>query len=244
MLPARWRRAGPLFASGRERVQSAPVELGACSGEWFVGRGSGAWRRQRDEDVFVREARRRGLRSRAAFKLEAIDARDHLFRGRRVVVDLGAAPGGWSQVARRELPPDARVVALDIAKMEPLSGVEFIQGDFLSSDVLARLEESVGRQAVDVVLSDMSPNLSGMRVNDQARWLELAESAASFAGTVLGRDGALLVKLFQGAETDSFLRTLRERFASVAVRKPAASRKRSTETYALARGRIGDTART
>ena len=106
MLPARWRRAGPLFASGRERVQSAPVELGACSGEWFVGRGSGAWRRQRDEDVFVREARRRGLRSRAAFKLEAIDARDHLFRGRRVVVDLGAAPGGWSQVARGELPPE------------------------------------------------------------------------------------------------------------------------------------------
>ena len=209
-----------------------------------MGRGSGAWRRQRDEDVFVREARRRGLRSRAAFKLEAIDARDHLFRGKWVVVDLGAAPGGWSQVARRELPPGARVVALDMAKMEPLSGVEFIQGDFLSPEVLARVEASVGRQAVDLVLSDMSPNLSGMRTSDQARWLELAESAASFAGTVLGREGALLVKLFQGAETDSFLRTLRERFASVAVRKPAASRKRSTETYALARGPISDTART
>ena len=209
-----------------------------------MARGSGAWRRQRDKDVYARDARRRGLRSRAAFKLEAIDARDGLFRDARVVVDLGAAPGGWSQVARRKLPPGGRVVALDMLAMEPIAGVEFIQGDFLSSEVFARLERSVGRRAVDLVLSDMAPNLSGMRVSDQARWLELAESAAEFASAVLGRDGALLVKLFQGEETDSYLRMLRERFAGVGVRKPAASRKRSTETYALARGPIGDFGRT
>ena len=204
-----------------------------------MGRTSGAWRRQHESDAFVREARRRGLRSRAALKLEAIDARDHLFRRARVVVDLGAAPGGWSQVARRALPSGGRVVALDVLAMEPIAGVEFIQGDFLGPEVLARLEKSVGRRSVDLVLSDMAPNLSGMRASDQARWLELAESAERFAGTVLGPGGALLVKLFQGEESDAYLRTLRERFARVVVRKPAASKRHSTETYALARGPIG-----
>ncbi len=187
-------------------------------------------------DAFFREARRRGLRSRAALKLEAIDARDRLFRGARVVVDLGAAPGGWSQIARRALPPGGRIVALDILEMEPLAGVEFIQGDFRRAEVLERLETGIGRQAVDLVMSDMAPNLSGMKVNDQVRWRELAEGAAGFAGGVLKRDGAFLVKLFQGEETAPYLRTLRERFASVTVRKPAASRRQSSETYALARG--------
>ena len=209
-----------------------------------MGRGSGAWRRQRDKDVFVREARKRGLRSRAALKLEEIDARDHLFRRARVVVDLGAAPGGWSQVARRELPPGGRVVALDVLAMDPIAGVEFIQGDFLSREVLARLEASVGPRKVDLVLSDMAPNLSGMRASDQARWHELAESAERFASTVLGRDGALLVKLFQGEESDAYLRTLRARYAAVVVRKPAASKKHSAEAYALARGPIGVSSQT
>ena len=178
------------------------------------------------------------MRSRAAFKLEAIDARDRLFRRARVVVDLGAAPGGWSQVARRELARGGRVVALDVLAMEPIAGVEFIQGDFLSPEVLARLEASVGQRRVDLVLSDMAPNLSGMRASDQARWLELAESAERFASAWLGQEGALLVKLFQGEESDAYLQTLRERFASVVVRKPAASKKHSAETYALARGPI------
>lgn len=201
-----------------------------------VKRKSGSWRRMRDNDAFFLEARRRGLRSRAALKLEAIDAHDHLFRDARVVVDLGAAPGGWSQVARDALPSDARVVALDIIEMEPLPGVEFIRGDFREAEVLERLEASVARRTVDLVMSDMAPNLSGMKVNDQARWRELAESAAGFALGVLRHDGAFLVKLFQGEETESYLRALHERFASVVVRKPAASRKRSSETYALARG--------
>ena len=200
-------------------------------------RGRGRTRRhERDDDAFSREARRRGLRSRAALKLEAIDARDHLFRGARTVVDLGAAPGGWSQIALRALPPDGRIVALDIAEMKPLAGVEFIQGDFRRPEVLDRLEASVGGRAIDLVMSDMAPNLSGTRVNDQARWRELAESAARFAGGLLKYDGVFLVKLFHGEETESYLGTLRERFASVAVRKPAASRKHSSETYALARG--------
>jgi 23S rRNA (uridine2552-2'-O)-methyltransferase len=120
--------------------------------------------------------------------------------------------------------------------MEPIAGVEFIHGDFRRTEVLGRLETSIGRRAVDIVMSDMAPNLSGMKVNDQARWRELAECAAGFASGVLKHDGVFLVKLFQGEETESYLRMLRERFASVAVRKPAASRKQSSETYALARG--------
>ena len=200
------------------------------------GKGGGAWRRERDGDAFFHEARRRGLRSRAALKLEAIDARDHLFRGARVVVDLGSAPGGWSQIARRAIAPAGRVIALDIAEMEPLDRIEFIRGDFLHAETAARLEASVGPRAADLVMSDMAPNLTGMKTSDQARWRDLADGAAEFAGAVLKPGGTFLVKLFQGEETESYLRALRERFAGVVVRKPVASRKRSTETYALARG--------
>ena len=198
--------------------------------------GSGAWHRARHDDAFFHEARRRGLRSRAALKLEAIDARDHLFRDARVVVDLGAAPGGWSQVARRALVSGGRVFALDVAEMEPLAGVEFIQGDFLHAETAARLEARVGPRTADLVMSDMAPNLTGMKTSDQARWRDLADGAVEFAAATLKPGGAFLVKLFQGEETESYLRMLCERFTGVVVRKPAASRKRSTETYALARG--------
>ena len=200
------------------------------------GKGSGAWHRERERDVFFHEARRRGLRSRAALKLEAIDARDRLLRGARVVVDLGAAPGGWSQIARHALPSEGRVFALDVLEMEPLAGVEFIRGDFLHAETAARLEAKIGPRAADLVMSDMAPNLTGMKASDQARWRDLADGAAEFAGAVLKPGGAFLVKLFQGEETEPYLRALRERFTGVVVRKPAASRKHSTETYALARG--------
>ena len=186
-----------------------------------MSRRNGTWRRERDHDAFFHEARRRGLRSRAALKLEAIDARDRLLRGTRVVVDLGAAPGGWSQIARQSLAPGGRVVSIDVLEMEPLDGVEFIRGDFLLPEVLSRIEASVGRRTADLVMSDMAPNLTGMRVHDQARWRELAESAAGFAIRVLKPGGTFLVKLFQGEETEPYLRMLRERYANVAVRKPA-----------------------
>ena len=201
-----------------------------------MARRSSAWRRQRDNDAFFHEARRRGLRSRAALKLEAIDARDGLFRGAHIVIDLGAAPGGWSQIARRALAVRGRVVAVDIMEMEPIAGVEFVHGDFLALEVLARVETSAGRRSADVVMSDMAPNLTGMRVRDQARWRDLADAAAGFADRVLKPDGTFLVKLFQGEETEPYLRMLRERFASVTVRKPPGSRKQSKEAYALARG--------
>ena len=201
------------------------------------GKGvGGAWHRARHDDTFFHEARRRGLRSRAALKLESIDTRDHIFRGAQVVVDLGAAPGGWSQIARRALAPGGWVLALDVLEMAPLDGVEFIRGDFLQAETAARLEARVGPHATDLVMSDMAPNLTGMKASDQARWRDLADRAAEFAGVVLRPGGAFLVKLFQGEETEAYLRALRERFAGVVVRKPAASRKRSTEAYALARG--------
>ena len=221
----------PGFPHARAAAQARPaLTVGR------KGKGGGAWHRERHDDTFFHEARRRGLRSRAALKLEAIDAREHLFRGARVVVDLGAAPGGWSQVARRALAPGGRVFALDVAEMAPLDGVEFIRGDFLRAETAARLEAKVGPRAADLVMSDMAPNLTGMKASDQARWRDLADGAAGFAGAVLRPGGAFLVKLFQGEESESYLRALRERFTGVVVRKPAASRKRSTETYALARG--------
>ena len=193
--------------------------------------------------------RSRSAQARVAFP-RRVQARSH--RCARSPVSQGAGCRGSRRLARWLVagrPPegstrDGRVVALDILAMEPLAGVEFIQGDFRSPEVRARLEASVGRREVDLVLSDMAPNLTGMRASDQARWLELAESAQRFASTVLDGDGALLVKMFQGGESDSFLRTLRERFASVAVRKPAASRKHSAETYALARGPIRESSPT
>ena len=158
------------------------------------------------------------------------------FAARGVVVDLGAAPGGWSQIARHALPSGGRVFALDVQEMEPLAGVDFIRGDFLHVETTARLEAKIGPRAADLVMSDMAPNLTGMKASDQARWRDLADSATEFAGAVLKPGGAFLVKLFQGEETEPYLWALRERFTGVVVRKPAASRKRSAETYALARG--------
>ncbi len=201
-----------------------------------MGSKRGSWHRQREQDAFFHDAKRRGLRSRAALKLEAMAAQNRLFRPGQTVVDLGAAPGGWSEVARRAIGRSGRVVAIDRSEMEPIEGVRFIRGDFLSPEVLCTLQEAIGDRSVDLVLSDMAPNLSGVKANDQARWRALADGAADFALGALKREGSFLVKLLQGEEADDYLRMLRKSFVRVAIKKPPASRDRSTEVYALARG--------
>ena len=206
-------------------------------------RSSRRWLDEHFSDPYVKKAQAEGLRSRAAYKLEELVARDQLLRPGMVVVDLGAAPGGWSQWLRQELDRlDAarpgRVIALDILEMPPLAGVEFLHGDFREDAVLSRLEASLGGKQVDLVLSDMAPNKSGMDAVDQPRAMHLAELAMEFADHHLRPGGAFLIKLFQGVGFDEYVRELRRRYARVVIRKPAASRKRSPEVYALARGKL------
>ena len=194
------------------------------------------WMKEHVSDVYVQRARAEGYRSRAAYKIAEIAARDKLLKPGMTVVDLGAAPGGWSQVAREQVGPRGRIIALDVLEMEPLPGVEFLRGDFRDEAVLHSLEQSLAGAQVDLVLSDMSPNISGISVSDQARAMHLAELALEFAARHLKPGGSLLVKLFQGAGFEEFLRAMRARFTSVVTRKPAASRGRSSETYLLGRG--------
>ncbi|WP_242108315.1 23S rRNA (uridine(2552)-2'-O)-methyltransferase RlmE [Luteimonas aquatica] len=206
-------------------------------------KSSRRWLQEHFSDPYVKKAQAEGMRSRAAYKLEELVERDHLLKPGMVVVDLGAAPGGWSQWVRQELDRLApaqpgRVVALDILEMPPLAGVEFLHGDFREEAVLSQLETSLDGRPVDLVLSDMAPNKSGVDVVDQPRAMHLAELAMDFADHHLRTGGAFLIKLFQGAGFDDYVRELRRRYAKVAVRKPAASRKRSPEVYALAQGKL------
>ncbi len=188
-------------------------------------------------DPYVQRSKREGYRARSAYKLVEIDERDRILRPGQVVVDLGAAPGGWSQVAAQRVGPAGKVVAMDLLAMAPLPGVTFVQGDFEAAPALAALEAALGDRAVDVVLSDMAPNMSGIAVSDQARVMRLAEAALDFALLHLKREGVLLVKIFQGAGYDDYLKSLRRAFEKVVVRKPGASRDESAEQYLLARGR-------
>ena len=197
-------------------------------------KSSQRWLREHFADRFVKKAQAEGLRSRAAYKLEEILARDRLLKPGMVVVDLGAAPGGWSQLVRRELGDRGRVIALDILDMPSLAGVEFILGDFREADVLAQLESVLAGQVVDLVLSDMAPNMSGVDAVDQPRSMYLAELARDFAQQHLRPGGSFLIKLFQGTGFDDYIRDLRTRFGQVRVRKPEDSRSRSSEVYALA----------
>lgn len=210
-------------------------------------KSSQRWLKEHFSDPYVKKAQAEGLRSRAAYKLEELVARDRLLKSGMTVVDLGAAPGGWSQWLRQELDRLAaggggnrpgRVVALDILEMPPLAGVEFLHGDFREDAVLSQLEARLGGQPVDLVLSDMAPNKSGVDAVDQPRAMHLAALAMDFADRHLRPGGALLIKLFQGVGFDEYLRELRRRYARVAVRKPAASRRRSPEVYALAQGKL------
>jgi len=206
-------------------------------------KSSQRWLKEHFSDPYVKKAQAEGLRSRAAYKLEELVERDRLLKPGMVVVDLGAAPGGWSQWVRQALGDSGRadpgrVIALDILEMPTLAGVEFLHGDFREDAVLSQLEAMLDGKPVDLVLSDMAPNKSGMDAVDQPRMMHLAELAMDFADHHLRPDGTFLIKLFQGTGFDQYVRELRRRYAKVAIRKPAASRKRSPEVYALAQGKL------
>ncbi|MFV0371884.1 MAG: 23S rRNA (uridine(2552)-2'-O)-methyltransferase RlmE [Azonexus sp.] len=198
-------------------------------------RTSKAWMHEHVNDPYVQQAKKDGWRSRAAFKLIEIDDRDTLLKRGEVVVDLGATPGGWSQVAAQRVGDAGLVFALDLLEMAPIRGVHFIQGDFREESVLAELEKNLGEREVGLVMSDMAPNMSGMAVVDQARVMHLAELGLEFSRAHLKPDGAFLVKVFQGRDYEAFVKAMRETFQTVAVRKPDASRDRSAEVYLLGR---------
>ena len=197
------------------------------------------WMQEHVNDVYVQRARSEGYRSRAAYKLLEIAAHDKLFKPGMLVVDLGAAPGSWSQVARAQVGARGAVIACDMLEMAPLAGVTCVRGDFRAPAVAELLSQALSGRKVDLVLSDMSPNISGISMSDQARVMELAELTLDFSGQHLKPGGNLLVKVFQGAGFQEFFRVMRGRFRGLVTRKPAASRDRSNELYLLGQGRVG-----
>lgn len=199
-------------------------------------KSSARWLAEHAADPYVKRAHEEGWRSRAAFKLEEIQRSDHLLRPGMTVVDLGAAPGGWSQYAARTLAGKGRVIALDVLEMPVIPGVEFIHGDFTDGAVLARLAATLGGARVDLVMSDMAPNMMGIADVDHDRSMYLVDLAVDFATQALRPGGDLLMKVFQGRELQALVARLRRSFESVKFRKPKASRARSAEVYVLARG--------
>lgn len=196
------------------------------------------WMQEHVNDPYVQQAQKEGWRSRALFKLKEIDGRDRLLKPGMIVVDLGAAPGSWSQYAAKRIQPGGRLIALDLLDFAPLPGVEFIQGDFREDAVLERLKSSLAGRQADLVLSDMAPNMTGIAATDSVQVLSLAELTLEFARENLKPGGDLLVKVFQGAGFMELRRAMQAVFASLATRKPAASRDRSAELYLLARNRL------
>src|SRR4051812_2485983 len=184
------------------------------------------WMMEHVNDVYVQRAKAEGYRSRAAYKLIEVADRDKLLKSGMVVVDLGATPGGWSQVAAAKAGANGRVIALDLLPMDSVRNVTFIQGDFRDELVMQALEQELGGRAIDLVLSDMSPNISGIALSDQARAMHLAELALEFAVKHLKPGGSFLVKVFQGSGFEDFLRAMRSHFSQVVTRKPEASRGR------------------
>jgi 23S rRNA (uridine2552-2'-O)-methyltransferase len=197
---------------------------------------SGRWKQRQASDPYVKRAHAEGWRSRAAFKLQEIDRKDRLLRRGSTVLDLGAAPGGWSQVAAAAVGPAGRVFALDLLPMEPLAGVRFIQGDFTDEVVIASLKAELAGTPLDLVLSDMAPNISGNWSVDQPRAMQLAEAARDLATELLRPGGAFVAKVFQGDGFEALVRDCRGRFDAVRIRKPAASRSESREMYLVAAG--------
>ena len=196
---------------------------------------SGRWLQEHRRDPFVQSAKNEGWRSRAAYKLLQLNERDRLLRPGMRVLDLGAAPGGWSQVAAQAIGTGGCVIAVDLLSMEPLENVVYVQGDFTQGHVFEKVIQAGGRYGADLVLSDMAPNISGMKDIDQPRIMNLAESALTACDQMLKPGGDFVVKVFQGSDLDAYVKNLRTRFARVVLRKPAASRDRSSEIYVLAR---------
>jgi len=196
-------------------------------------KSSKRWLKEHFQDKYVKQAQKGGYRARSAFKLLEIQQKDHLVKPGMIVVDLGAAPGGWSQVIVELLKGEGKVFALDILPMDPIDGATFMQGDFREEKTMHHLLNRMQTKKADLVLSDMAPNISGIKVSDQAHAMYLAELALDFAKQTLKPGGNFLVKVFQGVDFESFLKDMRSSFAKVMTRKPHASRDRSTEVYLL-----------
>ena len=197
---------------------------------------SKAWLKEHESDEYVQRSRKDGYRSRASYKLLEIDQSAGLLKQGMTVVDLGAAPGGWSQIAIAKVGDQGRVIASDILEMDTITDVDFVQGDFTDDAVFDAILKTLDDRPVDLVISDMAPNMSGMKAVDQPRAMYLVELAVDFARQVLRSDGVFLAKVFQGEGFDALVRDLRTDFNSVAIKKPDASRARSSEVYCLARG--------
>ena len=198
-------------------------------------KSSAGWLKEHFDDQYVQQSQQHGYRSRASYKLLEIAEKDKLFRPGMAVVDLGAAPGGWTQVAAEKIGGKGRIVASDILPMDPIADVAFVQGDFTEDAVLEEILAAIGADKVDLVISDMAPNMSGVKTADQPRAMYLVELALDLARQVLKPGGSFLVKIFHGEGFDEYLKDMRISFGSVVTRKPGASRARSRETYLLGR---------
>ena len=194
------------------------------------------WLKEHFDDKFVQQAQKQGLRSRAGFKIEEIQQKDGLIKPSMTIVDLGAAPGGWSQYATKVVGCDGLVIACDILPMDPLAGVSFLQGDFREENVLNELLNKIGGKNVDVVMSDMAPNMSGNDAIDQAKSMYLGELALDMCHQVLKKDGSFVIKVFMGGGFEAFMKELQKSFKTLKTRKPESSRARSREVYLVATG--------
>ena len=199
-------------------------------------KSSKRWLQEHHQDAYVLKAREQGYRSRAVFKLDEIQRKDHVLKPGQFVLDLGAAPGGWSEYASHAVGASGRVIAVDLLPMEPIAGVEFLQGDFTEQQVLDQILDLASGRKFDLVLSDMAPNLSGMQSVDQPRAIYLAELAFDLARDFLASGGVFIVKLFQGEGFEDLISSFRRTFVTVKFRKPDASRSRSSEIYAVCSG--------
>ncbi|MDA9556774.1 23S rRNA (uridine(2552)-2'-O)-methyltransferase RlmE [Vibrio sp.] len=200
---------------------------------------SGRWLKEHFDDKYANEARKKGYRSRAYFKIEEIDKKDKLFKSGMTVVDLGAAPGGWSQYSAKVVGDNGKLIACDLLPMDPISGVSFLQGDFREDAVLEALLERIQPSMVDVVMSDMAPNMAGNASVDQPRGMYLVELALDMCRQVLAQNGSFVVKVFQGEGFDQYVKEVKDVFKVVKIRKPDSSRARSREVYVVATGYKG-----